>query len=150
MSMTKANHHKAALRENLHTKQFPKGLCVYIEPHSFEPDELVMAEWDIAHTEFRKELISILIRHYEKKVRVEREHQDSQLVWLESFTYKHIACMTWLTKIYAGHQRDHSSVDSSYVCAPFQLVLLLYHLPVNMCIARYHILIYFLYTHKPF
>jgi len=49
-----------------------------VQPHIFEPDEIVLAEWEIAHTEFRKELLAILIRHYEKKVRAEREHQDSQ------------------------------------------------------------------------
>ena len=78
MSMTKADHHRAALRENLRTKEFPKGLCAYVQPHIFEPDEIVLAEWEIAHTEFRKELLAILIRHYEKKVRAERDHQDSQ------------------------------------------------------------------------
>ena len=48
MPMTKADHHKAAWRENLRTKSFPKGLCVFIEPHIFEPDETVLVEWDIA------------------------------------------------------------------------------------------------------
>jgi len=78
MSMTNADHHRAALRENLHTKEFPKGLCAYVQLHIFEPDEIVLAGWEIAHTEFRKELLAILIRHYEKKVRTERDHQDSQ------------------------------------------------------------------------
>jgi len=67
--MTKANHHRAALWENLHTKEFPKGLCAYVQLHIFEPDEIVLAEWEIAH---------LLICHYEKKVRAERDHQDSQ------------------------------------------------------------------------
>ena len=77
MSMTKADHHRVALRENLCTKTFPKGLCVYIKPHIFDPDELVMAEWDITHTEFRKELTLVLIWHYDRKFWTEREHQDS-------------------------------------------------------------------------
>ena len=69
MSMTKADHHKAALCENIRTKTFPKGLCAFIELHIFEPDETVLAEWEIAHEDFRKALVSVLIRHYEKIVR---------------------------------------------------------------------------------
>ena len=43
-----------------------------MQPHIFETDKIIMAEWEIAHTEFRKELLAVLIRHYGKKVQTER------------------------------------------------------------------------------
>ena len=49
-----------------------------MQPHIFETDKIILAEWEIAHTEFRKELLAVLIRHYEKKVWTERDHQDFQ------------------------------------------------------------------------
>jgi len=54
MSMTKADHHRAALQENLRTKEFPKEPCAYVQPHIFEPYNIVLAEWEIAHTEFHR------------------------------------------------------------------------------------------------
>ena len=45
MSMTKADHHKAASCENIHTKTFPKGLCAFIEPHIFEPPTALEPCW---------------------------------------------------------------------------------------------------------
>ena len=56
MSMTKADHHKADLR----TKSLPIGLCAFIKSHIFEPDETVLAEWDIAHTDSEKHLYQAL------------------------------------------------------------------------------------------
>jgi len=76
--MTKADHHRAALKESLRTNKFPKGLTVHIQPHILEPDAVVLAEWSTAHTDFTRTLIQTLIRHYEKLVKIEREKQDSQ------------------------------------------------------------------------
>jgi len=78
MSMTKAEYHRVVLRENLRTKEFPKELCAYVQPHIFETDEIVLAEWEIPHTEFHKEILAVIICHYEKKVWTKRDHQDSQ------------------------------------------------------------------------
>jgi len=50
--MTKANHHRAALKESLRTNNFPKGLTVQIQPHILEPDPAVLAEWNAAHMDF--------------------------------------------------------------------------------------------------
>ena len=76
--MTKADHHRAALKESLRTNKFPKGLTVHIQPHILGPDPVVLAEWSTAHTDFTRTLIQTLIRHYEKLVKIEREKQDSQ------------------------------------------------------------------------
>jgi len=76
--MTKANHHWAALKETLHTNNFPKGLTVHIQPHILEPDPVVLAEWNAAHMDFTKTLIQTLIRHCDKLVRIETEKQDNK------------------------------------------------------------------------
>jgi len=66
--------HNAVLQFTVNLKgKFPKGLCAYVQPHTFEPDNIVLDEWEIAHTEFHKELLAVLIRHYEKKVQTERQ-----------------------------------------------------------------------------
>ena len=38
-----------------------------MQPHIFEPDEIVLAEWEIAHTEFRKELLASSLGTMRKK-----------------------------------------------------------------------------------
>ena len=76
--MTKANHHRAALKESLRTNNFLKGLTVQIQPHILEPDPAVLAEWNTAHMDFTKTLIQTLIRHYDKLVRIETEKQDNK------------------------------------------------------------------------
>ena len=47
--------HNAVLQFTVNLKgKFPKGLCAYVQPHIFEPYNIVLAEWEIAHTEFHR------------------------------------------------------------------------------------------------
>ena len=47
--------HNAVLQFTVNLKgKFPKGLCAYVQPHTFEPYNIVLAEWEIAHTEFHR------------------------------------------------------------------------------------------------
>jgi len=76
--MTKANHHRAALKESLRTNNFPKGLTVQIQPYILEPNPVVLAEWNTARMDFTRTLTQTLIRHYDKLVRIETEKQDNK------------------------------------------------------------------------
>ena len=127
--MTKADHHRAALRENLRTKEFPKGFCAHVQPHIFEPDEIVLAEWEIAHTEFRKELLENA-RHcgaslieYTRRTWSSYMHLTVIRMWLNLRPQKIIHKCIQATenihrpqKIYTGHRKYTQATENIHKC----------------------------------